>query len=247
MLLKARAMMKTKRSYPRSARDSGFTLLQMAVVIGVAAIVAAAIVPDIVEASRNRYAEVTVGQIAALHDAARDYYANSPLNRGLWPAEVGQNECTTGIGSESQYSANAKRLLAVGGWVPGYSAGAVTYSTNAYQNAWGGNYDLSLYYVNNGTAAGPSQLPSCMFGVATEVPTAVMEVFLSNLPMSACNPANSATGPCPQDPNGVPASGFQYCCSYVTRPSLSALCIKNGKNAAVWSNPVSQTGTLECL
>jgi type IV pilus assembly protein PilE len=181
----------------------GFTLVELGVALAVAAILAAVVLPDLVEASRDEQAERTALDISYLHDAARWY--RSQTN--------GITDSSLGIGADT--------------W-PGQSSGGATGcspidSSTAFQNLkangflvegqpvnpWGKDYTArELNHV--GTAGNPSM--GCMFMVSTEVPTPVADKLRGMLPQAICN-----------DPVcGPPAltAGYSRCCSGAVRPGM---------------------------
>lgn len=204
---------------PRRRRRSGFTLLELGIVIGVAAILAAAILPDLIETMRNRMAERAAADAALIHDAARLYFvqATHPLyGRYRWPGEQTAGQCATGY-----LEGNALFELTNGGYIAsgGGPANPTNQGPNFMRNPWGQRYYLSLY------APSTTPAPACLFGVVTDVPEVVANAFISFLPQAACNPPGQANGACTIVGQGgaapaVPA-GFQRCCSYVPKPGAA--------------------------
>lgn len=195
----------------RSPGRGGFTLLELGIVIGVAAILAAAIVPDLIETMRNRMAEKAAADVAVIHDAARLFYIQDTVTRGTWPGENSVGYCNNAY-SEGK----AIFLLLNGGYLTG-GGGPNTpqvIGANFLKNPWGQSYDLSLY------APVTTSSPACLFGVSTNLPTVVADGFTSFLPMAACNPPGTAN-PCPLSGGVLPPAGFTRCCSYVPKPGAT--------------------------
>lgn len=188
----------------------GFTLLELGIVIGISAILAAAIVPDLIETMRNRMAEKTAADVALLHDAARLYFTQN--NR--WPGETSAGECSRNwtIGTATFQLVNDGYLTTGGG-----PNNPHQYNPDFLVNAWGHTYDMSLYVPVTATTG-----PACLFGISTNVPTGVAEGFRAFLPMALCNAVGAAT-PCPlrQDAPALPPPGFTRCCTYVPKPGSS--------------------------
>ena len=194
-------------------RRQGFTLLELGIVIGVSAILAAAIVPDLIETMRNRMAEKAAGDVAVIHDAARLYYLQEKTIPFLWPGENSTNYC-----SNAYSEGKAILELLQKGYLAG-GGGAVTpmnYDRDRFlKNPWGQPYQMHLF-APTGVAS-----PACLFGITTNVPAAVANGFISFLPMASCNPVATAT-PCPLVNGALPPEGMVTCCSYVPKPGATA-------------------------
>ncbi len=197
----------------RASRSRGFTLLELGIVIGVAAILAAAIVPDVIETMRNRMAEKAAADVAVIHDAARLYYVQNTTCPGCWPGEQTAGQCLNNFNE-----GNAIFQLLNGGYLTGGGGPAtpLLVSSNFRQNPWGQAYNFTVYAPVTVVAN-----PACLFGVATDVPQVISDAFISFLPQAACNlPGGPA--PCPASPTGVvPLPGNVRCCSYVPKPGIA--------------------------
>lgn len=190
----------------------GFTLIELGIVIGVTAILAAAIVPDIIETMRNRMAEKAAADVIALHDSARLFFAQNTVRPRRWPGETSAGQCNVGWTFD-----NFKIDMIGGGYLSTGSGPANPFAAVAntfMQNPWGYTYDVSVY------APAGAVTPACLFTVSTVVPTSVSTSFIAFLPQATCG------GGCP----GVaPPAGFSRCCSYATKPSAGVLAACAGK------------------
>lgn len=207
---------------PRARRRAGFTLLELGIVLGVSAILAAALMPDFIESMRNKMAEKAAGDVALLHDSARWYFVQTGSK---WPGEMSVGNCRKGL-NESQMVAN----LLLGG----YLKGGVDSSVKALENPWKKAYHLDLWEP-------PSALPlkaGCLFGVHTDIPEKLGEAFISLLPQAACN--KGGTGPCPP---GAVEAGYIRCCSYVPKPGVTTSGCPPNKPTMVYQ---PATNTLGC-
>lgn len=209
----------------RAGRE-GFTLLELGVLMGVAAILAAAIVPDLVEGMRNRAAEKAARDVMLLHDAARLFYIQDRSNgfSNRWPGETTPGSCMQGF-SEGQ----GQYLLMQGSYV-------MTPANAFLSNPWGRPYDITTYLPN---AANWNFGAACLFGVVTDVPTSVSNAFISSLPMASCSP-----GVCPPATAAVPAN-FSHCCSFIFKPGaqMQAAC---GVGAHPSYKVYDCSGTMRC-
>lgn len=216
----------------------GFTLLELGIVIGVSAIMAAAIVPDLIETMRNRMAEKAAADVAVIHDAARLFYVQDRVIGFTWPGENAVGYCN------NAYSEGKAILQLLGGGYLSSGGGPNTPyagmgSPTFMRNPWGQPYELSLYAPVTTTS------PACLFGVSTNVPTAVSDGFKSFLPMADCNPAGTAS-PCPLGIGGLPPAGFTRCCSYVPKPGASINGPCTNPSQTVKSKLIAGNWTLVC-
>lgn len=197
------------------ARPRGFTLMELGIVIGVSAILAAAIVPDIIEVMRNRMAEKAASDVVALHDAARLFFVMGPdtTRPQRWPGEQSAGQCNNNF-TVANYRFE---MINFGFLSSGLGPNAPPTSTapNFMLNPWGIPYDVSLY----APVSAITTTPACLFGVTTNVPVSIANSFIAHLPQAACD------GACPPSLTAVPL-GFRRCCSFTSKPSaqLLALC-----------------------
>lgn len=216
-------------THPRTAR--GFTLVELGVALAAAAILAGVVLPDLVEASRDRQAERTALDISYIHDAARWYRSqtNGITDSSLgvaadsWPGQSGggASGCSP-IDSSTAF----QNLKANGFLVQGQP-----------QNPWGKDYTVREYHHAVGTPVAPAK--GCLFVVSTEVPTAVAGKLQALLPMALCNAPEC----------GPPATtvGYTRCCSAVVRPGmLSAQSCFAGVNTFGVLKFNSTNGTVTC-
>jgi type II secretory pathway pseudopilin PulG len=190
---------------PPRLRPGGFTLIELGIVIGVTAILAAAIVPDVIETMRNRMAEKAAADVTAIHDSARLFFAQNTVRPRRWPGEVSAGQCNTGWTFDAfKNDMIGGGYLATGG---GPTNPFASISPNFMMNPWSQVYEVSLY----APVASPTT-PSCLFGVSTVLPAAVADAFIANLPQATCGAG------CPGDP---PPAGMSRCCSFVPKPGVS--------------------------
>lgn len=212
---------------PRRTRARrGFTLLELGIVIGVAAILAAAIVPDIIETMRNRMAEKAAGDVALVHDAARLFYVQNTNFPNRWPGENASGFCATNF-SRGKFLND----MLGGGYLTGGGSpvNPLAVGLEFLQNPWGQAYEVSVY--------APSAVanPACLFGVSTSVPGTVSNAFIAYLPQASCGLG------CPPPAAALPA-GFVRCCSFVPKPGANLLQACNGKVPV----PTGPGGSLRC-
>lgn len=198
------AMRKSHRTRTRPA--AGFTLLEMGIVIGVAAILAAAVLPDFVEASRNKMAEKAANEVLALQDAARWFYLESgrpgfavgtPGPR--WPGEQNANQCR-------QFFDTPRAQLEL------FQAGFVNAppgQTDVYTNPWRQRYQIDLWQ-NPASLVNP---PPCLLIISTALPEPIADTFASLLPQGTCRP-----GACP--PTVTVPIGYKACCTIIGKPGV---------------------------
>jgi prepilin-type N-terminal cleavage/methylation domain-containing protein len=214
----------------RRASRRGFTLIELGIVIGVTAILAAAIVPDIIETMRNRMAEKSAVDVTALHDSARLFFAQNTARPRRWPGETASGQCSVGWAF-----ANFKVDMISGGYLA--TGGAPndpfnTISGNFLLNPWGHAYDVGVY------APPGAATPACLFSVSTFVPTSVENAFTAFLPQATCGAG------CPRATSGAnPPAGFSRCCSFAAKPG-AALLTACGDRMKVGRN--TTTNALEC-
>jgi len=187
---------------PLRRRRTGYTLLELAIVIGVAAILAASIVPDAIEAMKTRMAEKSATDVMQLHDAARLYFAQNVDSAGRrlrWPGEQSQGSC----------AANFQESLFIFEMLNnGYLASGGDPSNPGPEfmlNPWQRPYEVSVY------APATAASPACLFGVTTAIPTQLQTAFTAALPQAGCGAA------CPPGPQ---PTGFIRCCSFVSKPGV---------------------------
>lgn len=196
----------------RVRRPCGFTLLELGIVLGVSAILAAAIAPDFIESMRNKMAEKAAADVALVHDAARWFYLESGRSAGdyRWPGENGINECTTNFQPDK-----ARFDLLINGYLAGGGpADPLNTPPSFMRNPWGQGYDMVLAQP---PPVGTMQL-GCLFGIATNMPEAVADGFIAFLPQAACNTPGGS--PCPANPAVAVPAGMRRCCSFVPKPGV---------------------------
>jgi type II secretory pathway pseudopilin PulG len=202
-----------------SASPRGATLIEFGIVIGVTAILGAAIIPDVIESTRNRAAEKAAADVSVIHESARLFFAQNPVRPRRWPGERNSGDCTVG------WAPNDFRTDMVSG---GYLAPIDP--TQFMRNDWGHTLDVSLY-------APPAAItPACLFSVSTFVPASVADSFISFLPQATCGPG------CPNPLNTPAPPGFSRCCSFATKPGVTIV-------AACGTRPLvrnATTGELSC-
>jgi type II secretory pathway pseudopilin PulG len=178
-------------------------LVELGVALAVAAILAAVVLPDLVEASRDTQVERTALDISYIHDAARWYRSQTNgisdsslgIGRDTWPGQSsgGSSGCSP-IDSSTAF----QNLKANGFLVEGQPV-----------NPWGKDYTVREF---NHVGAGAKPSMGCMFMVSTEVPTPVADKLRGMLPQAICN--DPICGPPPT------TAGYSRCCSGAVRPGM---------------------------
>ena len=174
----------------------GFTLLELGVVLAVAAILGAAVLPDVIESARGRMAEKAANGVTMIQDAAKWFFVeSSPAadpGSARWPGErdaadgAAPNTCA----ERGSASKKAKNDLQDNGYLP----------ASAFANPFGGVYDLSLV---PGT---PSAV--CALKICANFPNAqVANAFKSLLPVATCP---SSTRCCSQIPKPGAEASIQF-------------------------------------
>ncbi|MBM4380030.1 MAG: type II secretion system protein [Deltaproteobacteria bacterium] len=216
-------------------RTRGFTLLELGVVLGVSAVLAAALLPDIVEASRTKMAERAAEQVESIRDAARAYFVQSAGSVGgsippnTWPGQRSSLLCNLNP------STDPISLLVGQGLLPGRP-------DHPWSNE-GSTYSVSLRTppLNGGTG--------CILQLTTDIPVALANGFVNALPQSGCNSGSTpnfcqVTGspPVPAFPVLDP-SRFTRCCVLVPKPGVGVV---NGcpSPKSLVTDPI--TGSVSC-
>jgi prepilin-type N-terminal cleavage/methylation domain-containing protein len=191
--------------------ERGFTLLEMGIVLAVAAILAAVVLPDFIETQRNKMAERAAEGLGVVFDAARWFRLQEP--GGIWPGEdsPGSNpeSCTIGGPTPTPGAGNFKNALSsdVG---RGYVASGWNDPTSTlYANPWGESLDPDLWRAN------PTSL--CMLRINTSVPKVVENAFIAYVPQGKCNDITPTA--CDSI---VPRTGYSRCCGFVPPPGVEA-------------------------
>ncbi|MGI5864983.1 MAG: hypothetical protein ACOX6T_23430 [Myxococcales bacterium] len=183
----------------RTSRRSGFTLLQLGIVLAIGAILAAAVLPEVIEIEREKMIQRIAADIAVHADAARAFYQNN----NAWPGAPAER-CTL-IPASEQIHAAYKLQLAAQGYVP-FDPNS---EASIYANPWDHRYLIDIVRVQP-LAPAPE---ICLLRVSTLVPADLQQAFVSLVPQGRCG-ANC--GPV------APAAGFVTCCGHVAPPGLDA-------------------------
>lgn len=197
------------RAVPGLRHRRGYTLIELGIVLAVSGILVGALASGLVEFSRNRMARRAAEEVATLQDAARSFFLTQTQRR--WPGQAaippaGPAACNVTAAASQQ----AMQQLVAGGFVrvaPGM--------TNPV-NPWGGGFFVAFW-----APPGIVVTPGCLFGVFTDVPQAVGALFVSQLPLAACNDAVTGLGQCPTALGGAVPAGFVRCCSYAPKPGAA--------------------------
>jgi prepilin-type N-terminal cleavage/methylation domain-containing protein len=206
----------------RPARRRGFTLMELGVVLAVSAILAAAIIPDFVEAARTRMAERTAEDVALIHDAARWYFVQTAAAPGTppdtWPGQPSSGTCALSPGTDPLSVLVSAGYLAV-----------------RPVNPWKQDYVLTL---RASTLAGSK---GCLLQVTTDVPTQVAHAFSHVMPQGGCNGDSGNPNLCGAGTTAVPG-GFTRCCTFLPRPGVGTVAGCTAPKSIV----VQADGTLKC-
>ncbi len=144
----------------QDTRARGYTLIELAIVLSIMAIIAGIVVPDFIEMANSRMAERMAREVVYLTDSARWWYiANGSVN---WPGEGGGcNETAAGVGTDNDLTGS------------GYVTPAQLF------NPWGGAYNVTVDQV-----AG-----DCYFIISTCVQDQLAGPFVTYVPFSRCGAA----------------------------------------------------------
>mgnify|MGYP000864364537 CR=1 FL=1 len=183
----------------RTNRRSGFTLLQLGIVLAVGAILAAAVMPEVIETEREKMIQRILLDVTVHADAARAFHKQN----GGWPGEA-QWGCNPVPVSE-QIHATYKNVVANQGYVPFDPLG----EASIYANPWDHRYLIDIIQ-RQPLAPAPAV---CLLRISTLVPTGLQQAFLSLVPQGRCGGACGAV---------APAADFVTCCAHVAPPGLDA-------------------------
>lgn len=196
----------------RKRISRAFTIIELAVVMAVASIIAAIVLPDFIETARNDLAEQTGVQMAELMGSARQFFHTTGLQASdpffaRWPGEAdmapaGPN-CSAGVDGADVELVD-ERLVRMGD----------------LSNPW-----QKPYYFTLQGARGASQPFPCRFIISTDVPQQISLALTAQLPGAACNAAGGGGGGggnrCPNI-GQKPPPNFQRCCFGSPRPGVEA-------------------------
>jgi prepilin-type N-terminal cleavage/methylation domain-containing protein len=194
-----------RRSSIRRAAGAarGFTLLELGITLTVAAVLAAAVVPEIIEQQRNKMIRLTAERMAALADSSRSFWVYAPPSaHQYWPgAKPGNNVCQVRDPDPGIHMSHVKMDLG-GGFLPGdYSL------TDPYSNPWRQDFYVDVI----ATATGP-----CLLRITTLVPAAVGGVFPLLVPQGSCGNNCSTALP------NTDATNWSRCCGFFLPPGFDA-------------------------
>ncbi len=205
------------RTPKRIGEAKGFTLVELAIVLAIVAILSTVVVPDFIEVARNDLAQQAAREMTLILDTSKWYYANSGTWQGSdfrpddmrWPGDY------TGNDSENGSNAAENCLIGAGpGSILGISLRCdVGYlPRSALQNPWGGQYEINLGLANGG------------INVATNVPESVAGVIRSFVPGGECQNGFNGGAGAPQycGPMAGQPAGFVTCCATIPRPGREA-------------------------
>ncbi len=209
--------------------QSGFTLIELAVVLAVVAIMATVVVPDFIEVNRNDLSQQAASEVMVLLDNAKWYFTNSsrwtPYNASAgddgnpdydptmshWPGDTDRDlyedsanaaeDCLRGNGIEDDGNG-------------GHRCHVARVSNSDLENPWNERYVLEIVRVpGNPLASG--------FAVMTNVPTGSAAVFRSLVPGGWCANEGTFDGTLSCPNLGAPV-GFVTCCALVPEPGNEA-------------------------
>ena len=207
--------MPTRRTSRQSLKPQGFTLLEMGIVLGVAAILAAVVLPDVVEMQRNKMAEKTAAEMMVIIDAARAFRV---ANNGRWPGNPG-GDAVCGLncdpnGQNQQWDRGGFRIELTGGGFVAEDLNA-SGSGKMLTNPWEEDYEPCVW--RNMGAANPSGAP-CMFVVSTSVPRELARMLENQLSQVRCmDKGNPGDIVCPG--SGPVPGNMVRCCAVVQPPT----------------------------
>jgi prepilin-type N-terminal cleavage/methylation domain-containing protein len=179
----------------------GFTLIELAIVIAIVAILSTALAPSLIDSAKSDLAERAAEEFTQIVDASLWYFgdqvtfevgaARDPRN-ALWPGQPSPANCTTV--SDAAFAALSQGYLHL-------DSDAALGDTPL--NPWREPYVISLA---SGLAPGP--YPHCQLKVSTEVPQEVGPNLRLTLSRAECVP-------------GV-RSGFWRCSTTIPKPGAQA-------------------------
>ena len=231
----------------RNRATGGFTLIDLAFIIAVAAIFASVVTVSQLGKTENDMAEVAVRQVLAILDAARwiqhanqlelknttgdDPFLNY-TDTGNWPGQDKEHNNTGhsyGCWGKMDQDTAVKELRDEG-LLPPIHGGV---ADRVLVNPWGEAYEFSLDSPkgNNGlttmkkwyapsSVVGANAEVNCWFRVSTNVPASVAGRFRTSLPNAYCVTSSAQEKYCPTslDPAKAPGEGFVRCCTMIPRP-----------------------------
>jgi hypothetical protein len=229
----------------RSRATGGFTLIDLAFIIAVAAIFASVVTVSQLGKTENDMAEVSVRQVLSILDAARwiqhenqiglstDPLVQDPFlnytTTGSWPGQEPGTPYKC-MGTLTQDKAVKALRDDKGGLLAPSHAGV---TDRVLVNPWGEAYEFSLDSPEGVdptlpmdiTYAPPSHqganaAVNCWFRVSTNVPASVAGRFRTSLPNAYCATSSAQDKYCPAsaDPAKAPGEGFVRCCTMIPRP-----------------------------
>lgn len=213
---------RTVKRVARSGEVTGFTLIEIAIVLAIVAILSTVVVPDFIEVARNDLAKQASREMSLMIDTAKWYYANSGTWQDgadyrpdlmRWPGDFNAD------GVEDGANAAERCLTGQGAAEIGPPPTSVRVNCDiahlprtALNNPWGRDYEVDLVPATGG------------FRIRTNVPSSVSEVIRQSVPGGECetaaNGGNGAPTFCPVL-NPRPA-GFVTCCATIPRPGREA-------------------------
>ncbi|MEE8409916.1 MAG: type II secretion system protein [Myxococcota bacterium] len=220
----------------RKKTSRAFTIIEMAVVLAVASIIAAVVLPDFIETARNDLADQTAVQLTELMSMARQFYHTEGLKvsdpfYARWPGEskggTDGPDCRPGpIPSDTELI--TARLVRSGDLINPWRQ-SVFFSLQSATPGCSGFCCLFPSLPGCGGGGGGPQPISCRFIVSTDVPQQVSLALTAHLPAAACNPIGGGRGgrgrgggsPCPTMGQS-PQPGYRRCCIGSPRPSVEA-------------------------
>ena len=187
---------------------SGYTLIELGVVLGVIAIISGAVMVSVVEIAKNRAAQNAAEQIVMIQQAAKDYYHDSMIDTAggeikpdlaHWP-------------SEQAASATMYYTCKGGGILDELIAKGLVKMKKGFEgkNAWGNEYKIELRAGGDPDTDG--RVWKCALWIGVDVPPEVAGVLETYLPAATCNDDTFC---------GSPETG-KRCCTQIPRPGMEA-------------------------
>jgi prepilin-type N-terminal cleavage/methylation domain-containing protein len=165
-------------------RAQGFSLIELGVVLAVASVLAAALLPDAIEEAKLRVTRKSAEDMARIQEAAQWFFLHSSVAKGdeRWPGETVSDRCPSKPATEP-----LDELVASGYMVdpPKNELNAPGDDTRSGDrwSPWREKYVVDFKMMPGRT----DSFVHCYLRVGTRVPSEMGEALIRFLPNAACN------------------------------------------------------------